>query len=425
MTNLFDEYKWIYAMEAVMKKIETDEKFEDKNLLKVDQFPKAYTIRDKYYPLIEANFPKNEKVFIKGVAKYRDRHIEELSTPYPTNYPVFGKYDSQLVFDCCKIDDDELQKDIDKTILPGTAQKKHAAFAPTQTVLLLMIKYYLDTKQEKKLPILYYYLGYSVYWMAYTNSFVKKGFLPRAETMIYTINNLSNKYILKQTGSIEGMIYFAIEKTIGIYIDRIRRASDYELFYIISAIKTRFANYMKKIAAEYYPNYEKGEVIFKSTDVLEDGSTREDNSVTNQVETLAQDYTTTFFGMPPRQDLINTIARMKSISRDELRTTLTIIIDKQEIDNVKRLYESIFYLYFNNNDSENKNVKSIHFLSAMEDIYKKGNTNDPNIIKLKEILNNWLKEGSITFRETTRPATQNDFRKGVFYYFIMLVSSNK
>ena len=92
---------------------------------------------------------------------------------------------------------------------------------------------------------------------------------------------------------------------------------------------------------------------------------------------------------------------------------------------IKKFYSSLFYLFLSDNDVPNKEVKSISFIGAMEMIYKKGNSTDKNIVIVKKSLDKWLSEASNTYRVSNRQATLNNFRKAIYYYFVLLVSTNK
>ena len=388
----------------------------------IDKIKKEYTILDKFYPSVEKNLPKNEKKLFRYIGKYRDNNIGILGTPYPLNYPVFGTEDREILFKTCDVDEKELKKyNMNAKLLGDVKDKKN--FEPFPTLMLLCIKYYLENNQEDKCTILYYYLGYSMYWSVFSKYFKK--FLPREETMIYTVNNISNKFILKQVGTVDKLLLYTVEKTIELQKERVLRASDAELSYIIDAIKTRINNYMNKLSAEYFKNYKNNEVIFKGQELLEDGSSRETKSIAADVETYANEYTNNFFSDEPKQNIINMVAKIKNVSASELKTTITLLLDQQRIDEVKKFYSALFYLYFSDNSTKNRNIKSMEFLGVMETIYKKGNSNDKNIITIKDLMSKWLEEGSTTYKASNRQATLNDFRKAIFYYFIFLVSSNK
>lgn len=392
--------------------------------LVIDKFEKEFTLIEKYFPIIEKNLPKHEKELFTHIAKYRDKNMQILSSPYLLNYPVFSVKDEQIIFDVCNINIVELKKDSFKVKLhSGISVSAKSNFEPFQILILMMMRYYMINKEDKKLRILYYYMAYSMYWTLYKKYFKK--FLPREETMIYTIDNLSNKFILKQFKSIDALLFYAIQQATQLHWDRLISGSDGEISYIIDACKTKLNNYINKIFNEYMINYHNNEVTLKGDDTLEDGGQRDSSSLAGDVEMLAQEYTTKFFSSPPRLDIIDKIAKLKGVSSSELKITLTLLIDSQNIAEVKNFYDAIFYLFLSDDNMKDKNIKSLAFLGIMESIYKKGNSSDKNIATIKSLMNKWLEKGSATYRATNRLATQNVFRKAIYYYFIFLVTWNK
>lgn len=67
----------------------------------------------------------------------------------------------------------------------------------------------------------------------------------------------------------------------------------------------------------------------------------------------------------------------------------------------------------------------MRFYYEMNRVYKPGNTNDPNKIFIKDILDKWLRIGNATFRNTTRTATITTFRKSIYDYFIIKIMKDK
>ena len=61
----------------------------------------------------------------------------------------------------------------------------------------------------------------------------------------------------------------------------------------------------------------------------------------------------------------------------------------------------------------------------MDAIYKKGNSKEKNITMVKGLLDKWLNAVSPTYREVTRAATINNFRKALYQYFIFSVTLRK
>ena len=389
-----------------------------------DSKQQDYSIRNKYYPLVASFLPKTEKILFKHISQYRDRNIDILSTPYPIRRPLWTPDDEQILFRCTNIDNRELEKSIREVRLPeGVTEKKN--FKPVPTVMLLIMRYYALSKQEEKLKIMYSYMAYSMYWSIFEKYFK---FPPEEAVMVYTINNLSNKYKLKQFSSMDELLYYIIETTMNKYREMLERSSDSDIWYIIGQVKTRLNNSFKKIVNEYLTNRKNKEIMFKSTEFIDDeGTQRIDSSVSASVESLANSYTSAFFASPPDMARVRMAAQLAGVSASELRATLNVITQDEAIDEVKTFYESLFYIYLTSGDpNANLNtIKSPKFLSVMRSVFKKGNSTDKNIVITRELMNKWLEKGSNTYRATKRRATMNDYRLAVYYYFILSVTSNK
>src|SRR5699024_5837258 len=119
-----------------------------------------------------------------------------------------------------------------------------------RALLILIMRYYILNKNKDKLDIISYYMGYSIYWSVWSRQFVK--FKPDKNIMRYTINNLSNRFVIKQTGSIENMLKTGVDTSINTYYGRFIRGSDYDIWSVIGQIKTRIHGYLKSISEEYY-----------------------------------------------------------------------------------------------------------------------------------------------------------------------------
>jgi hypothetical protein len=397
--------------------------------IKIDLQDKSYILRNKYYPYVASFLPKTEMILFKHISQYRDTNITILSSPYPTKYPYWNPAtDETVIFKCTNIDKLELRKDILSVKLPeGVEQKKN--FQPFPTAMILIMRYYMLTNQQEKLKVIYSYMAYSMYWSVFNKQFSK--YMPREDVMIYTINNLSNKFKLKQFSSVDELLFYIINTTMEKYKDRLignNPLSDSDIWYIIDQIKTRLSNSFKKITNEYMINNKNKEIMYKSEDILDDeGTQRIDSSISASVESLANAYTTEFFSGSPDTSRINMSAKLAGVSSAELRSTLYSIKQDESINEVKLFYESLFYIYLTSGDS-NANIdtiKSAKFLSVMRSIFKKGNSTDKNIVITRDLMNDWLQRGSNTYRATRRQATMNDYRLAVYYYFILSVTSNK
>jgi len=408
------------------KELSTADIVLEADVLKIDQIKREFSLRDKYYPMVANLLPKTEKILFRHISEYRDKNISILSSPYPTKYPIFGPDDKDIIFKCTGIDIDDMWDDIKLVPLPEGVLKKEN-FIPFPVLALLIMRYFKINNNEKGLQYMYYYLAYSMWWSVFKKYF--KHYMPDEGKMIYTVNNFSNKFKLKQHKSVDGLLYNIVEPTFtGLYKDRLSRCSDSEIWYMIDGVKTKLNNQFNIIYDRYKMNAAAGNTIFKSDTFLDsEGTIRNRNSITSDVESLAQAFTTEFFSSLPNQKRVTLAAKMEGVSASELRTTINVLIDGSMIDDVRLFYSSLFYAYLASGDPDatTASIKSTKFLVVMSNIFKKGNSLDKNIVTTKSLMNKWLEIGSATYRATNRQATLTSFKKAIYNYFILSVTNNQ
>ena len=388
-----------------------------------------YSIRDKYFPYIESFIPKTEKILFQYIAKYEDQKSELLNTPYPLDVITFSAKgpDNDIVYKCTQINQKELEEDIAK-VPKAKSAIENAAFTPLQTVLLLIIRYYLITKQKEKAKAIYYYYGYSIYWSLYSNFLKPYGYPPRKETMIYTINELTYKNILKKVGSVKEWICYNVQIPVenDASYERLADCRNEDIRRTLEAITVNMRSKIREVSSKYYENDKLGNVILTSkADLNDKGSQRLDISITAEADKLAQEFTGNFF----MADInVNTIKRATTLAKDaspkEIKVTLEEIKNNVPVSEVNMFYSSLFYLFLASDDPKatTANVKTFKFFMVMKDVFKKGNSTDINIIRVRDLMDKWLERGSNTYRITSREATKTGYRRAIYYYFILAVS---
>ncbi len=396
-------------------------------------FKKEYTLRDKYFPKVEACLPRTEHLLFRYILKYEDRNSDILNTPYllkSLEFKEFGE-DSDIVFRCVNISRDELHDDIRRVPLPGNLTEK-AAFLPLQVLLLMIARYYIMTEQPKKLAVIQYYYGYSIYWKRLNRQFrhYKPGESAGGEAaMIYTINECNNKVLLKKLGSLKELLGHIVHGRLETYATQMIDFCDEDIRYIIDQISTNLGAKIVEISSKYYDNLKNKKAILEGNQIVDDlGNTRLSSSITTQVETLANEYTTKFFMNEVDLSLVKQAAVIgKGVSVKELKSSLDTIITKASVEDLHDFYASLFYIFLTSPEG-NGDVRAIHslkFLAVMRNIIKKGQSNDGNIVKTRELMDKWLEEGSNTFRVTTREGTKSGYRRAIYFYFILAVTNKR
>lgn len=384
-----------------------------------------YTLLSKYYQPIVTNLLKNERKFFNYISKYRNREIEKWADTLECLYqtPLFKDVDWQIVFDISGVNEKEMERDINE-IIKKLGYKK-VNFTPFRAILFFMIRYYIQSNQPKKLEMILRYYGYSIYFTLWFRSFKKKGFNPDKDVLRYTVENLTNKFIVRQLGSIDEMLLYGINLAVETYPHRFARGSDYDMWYIVDQIHNRIGGYIKVLCGVYMDNYAKDNKIYLSDAIKKDGTVTEIIemvSVSGEVMALARSYATKFFSTPPSKSIISKAAKFAGVSAIELGAAIHMLHQRNSSEEVSTFYASIFSLFFDSDEHpKESDLHSIKFLSIMEGIYKKGNSNNKNIIAVKTLMEKWLQEGSSVYRASNRPGTINNFKKSIYYYFIFTV----
>ena len=59
------------------------------------------------------------------------------------------------------------------------------------------------------------------------------------------------------------------------------------------------------------------------------------------------------------------------------------------------------------------------------EIYKKANTTDANIVRIKQILDDWISKYSGQYKKSNAVGTVNAFRKALYTFFVLTIQKNK
>jgi hypothetical protein len=388
-----------------------------------------YTLRDKYFPYVESFLPKTEHLLFRHIAKYEDKNADILNSPYLLKVLPFGENekgeDYEIVFRCTNIDMEELRADMKKVPLPGDLKKEKAAFLPFQLVLYLIIRYYTFTNQMNKAKIIYRYYGYSIYWKRFNKSWNK--YPPNERVMIYTVNEMSYRNLIKKLGSLRALLEYIVEHIFEYYREGLAESCDEDMRYILDQVQSDIGSKVNNIAQMYYKNYEANNEIYQGKTLLdEEGTQRTDSSITSTVETYAQRYTTKFFSDSININRVKMAAAMTSeASAREVEHTIEYILNNATSTEVHEFYSAIFYYYLTLDDpkANEDSITSMKFVALMRDVIKKGNSIDKNVSTIISYTNKWLEQGSNTFRLTSREGTKTNYRKAVYNYFILSVTN--
>ena len=89
-----------------------------------DRNMKSFRLRDFLDPKIKENLPKYEATLTKYIESYRNKNVDILSDIYILKNMIFTDNDKNILFTCCGVDEDELDKLIKDLEKPPFVQEQ-------------------------------------------------------------------------------------------------------------------------------------------------------------------------------------------------------------------------------------------------------------------------------------------------------------
>lgn len=375
------------------------------------------------YPKVEQAFTSKEtqRKFSAIVASYVDRNVNRLSTAGPSKRTLFSDMERNKVYDLI---------DFDPKICKAIVKQSNYIKAswkivndPFNLVMMMILRYAKLNKLDQINQLAVTYLTLSMYPSLHYKYFK---FEPNEAIMQYTINNLSNKFKVKQVGNILQALVDTTALADKTYDKNIRHANDKELTDYINAYKTRLNSLIKKIRDAFEKDYRSGNYMNTERDNEDENDFKTSDSNSLLIQRIVDQVVLKLSVNGPDSRIVDISAKMNQVSVNETRNTLNQLTqNKDESINIRALCESILYLYLFNGENHVNDLNGSKFLTFCLAVYKKSNTNDENVIKVKSILDTWIDKYSETYRKTQRVATLNNFRRALYTFFVFTLQRTK
>lgn len=374
------------------------------------------------YTVIEEKFVNKQlqRKFINIVTSYIDRNSSKLSTAGPSKRPIFSDRDRKLVFDMFDVDLLELKKVLKGSNYINTNWK--IVMDPFNLVMMMMIRFCKLHKLDELNRFCVVYLTLSMYPSLHYKYFK---FEPNEAIMQYTINNLSSKYKIKNSGTIMNALIDTTVTSDTTYSKNIAEGNDKQLTDYINAYKTRINSMMKKIRDAFEKNYRDGKYLNQETDNENEDNFQRSDSNSYLITRLVDKVYLKLSVHGPDMKVVQIVSKINEVSVNETRNTIIKLCqNKNESERIKSLCESILYLFLFDGKNRVEDLPGNTFLQFCLEVYKKSNTTDENIIKIKSILDDWIKEYSVAYKNTQRVATLNSFRRAIYTFFVLMIQTS-
>ena len=401
-----DQYLSSYKMESVITEAAGD----------------TYVMKNEVYPIVEKTLsdPVKDKKFRNAVRSFIDRNSENLHTSGPVNMVPFTDADKQVFFDIFDIDKNDLIHSIDR-MTKGINDKANWKLLKQNPVFCLFyecIRYYTLKKDEKGVNTALAIYALSVYPSVFAMLFQ---FGTNADVMKFTMDNLSAKYLMKQTGNVFGGLMKSIQNSYKFLKNEFIDSPDREVVRFITRIRNDQKSLFKNIANNYYKNHARGLRASTQSDTYGDNQLIDDN--TNNT-TIVEDTTRKIVLslVTNGVDLTRATAASKiaNISLVELRFYLTKIITEDRSDELRQFVESIIFTFLYQEHHEPYEINEKKFLQFAIEFFRKTNTNDKNVNTLKTLLDKWSSDTGLN-EKYRRLASQIAYKRGIYLYIILCI----
>jgi hypothetical protein len=252
--------------------------------------------------------------------------------------------------------------------------------------------------------------------------------------MDYTISNLSNRYILKQTGTIQGMIeHTVMVALLGEYGDKkakgmdteLKRCNDKDVLDIVYAIEHRISENVKKIAQLFYENHKNEKFIFKESDVVSEEEYHVSDSTSYAINRVTMAVSASIIGSG--FDKVTVINRAISLNPGTSAKKLVAMLDtivEEDRKSISGFISDILTLFvYKGTGNKIEEIRSMRFLSEALQIYK-SNAQDEITERVKEKLRQWIDMTSVKYGRNfiSKGKTSIDtYKRAIYTCFIFKI----
>lgn len=381
----------------------------------------TYIIKTELYPKIEAvlSTDQGKRNFNNIIGRYVSRNNDKLTTSGPQYLIPFTMKDKQEYFDLFSISDTEVAALVDKITKQVNDKANWRLFKnnPIFFIFYCCIRYATLAKDAKLLNSALIAMALSVYPSIFAKYF---RYEPNPNIMQYTIDNLSNRFIIKKSNHIFGTLTYSIQSSWKFHEKDFNRGADQDVIRFIQRIRNDQNSLLKKIANAYQTNYKKGLFVTTQVDAYDDNINVDNVNNTNKVETLSNKIVLSMLTNGVDLRIADFASNAAQVSKLDLRNYISLIINEKESETMKEFISSILFLYLYTDSHEPDEIRSKEFIGYALQLFKKTNSKDKNVTNIKTTLDKWGTSSGI-YRKFSRSATRVDYTKAIFMYFILSI----
>ena len=411
---------------TVLETVDNIEDLENDLNILLEAASETYLYKDYFETLVNSTLDDTQKdrKFRNLISQYINRNINKLTTAGPQYLIPFGDRDKEEYFTLFETTPKDITKVTTSVINEIKKESSTSSFLllkqnPIFMLFYFCIRYYTLKNDSKGLNN-----ALAIYALAVYPSIFAKYFKyePNPAIMQYTIDNLTDKFLIKQKGHIFATLVESIQRSYMFLKPNMKNASDSNVVQFVQRIRNDQNSLIKKIASQYMKNWEEGNGVSTRLDSYDGDAPIIDEMENNtaSVQNVVNKVT-----LPIIQNGIDLVraeaaAKMAQIGVSDCRFYLTRIMVDKNIDELRSFIESLLFLYLYEEHKSQRDINSSYFLTWSASLFKKTNSKNPNIIKINSLLDKWAEDSGI-YEKFKRLASRINYKKAIFFYIVLCI----
>ena len=380
-------------------------------------------LKDLIYPIVEKTFTTqaNVRKYKMLISQFFEKNTPKLTTPGPQYLIVFGDADKDEFYKLFGITKEEIvfaMKNVIKSA-GSSAEFKYLTNNPFLSFLYYIIRYFTLHHDDKALNATLGLFSIDVYWSIFTKYFPNGVIEP---VINYTIDNLTDKFIIKKAGTIFGALTESAKHSYEFHKSKIRTGNDPDCIAFLQRIRNDQNSMFRTISGIYYDNHKKGNAITTRNDDYDPENPILDDitSASTEVQATVNRVCMPMVANGVDISLAEAASAIGNVSVTNLRIYLMKIFVNERLDEITQIVESILFLYINGEHKSSRDIRSAHFLYWTYALFKKTNSKDGNIVRINTILNRWGEETGI-YKAFKSEGSKINYKRAIFTYIAMCI----
>lgn len=380
-------------------------------------------LKELIYPVIEKTFSTqvNIRKYTMLISNFFEKNTAKLTTPGPQFLIVFGDNDKEEFYKLFGMKKEDIT-DAMRIIIKSTgssAEFKYLMNNPFLSFLYYVIRYFTMNPNPKALNATLGLFAIDVYWSIFTKYFPNGVIEP---VMNYTIDNLTDKFIIKKAGTIFGALTESAKHSYEFHKSKIKVGNDPDCISFLQRIRNDQNSMFRTLSGIYYDNHKKGNAIATRNDDYDPDNPILDDitSASTEIENTVNRVCMPMISNGVDIALAEAAAMTANVSITNLRIYLMKIFVNERLDEITKLVESMIFLYINGEHKSVRDIRSSHFLYWTSALFKKTNSKDGNIVRINAILDKWGNETGI-YKAFKSEGSKINYKRAIFTYIAMSI----